>query len=65
MGTNFDFGLRRQETVKEKFCTGFSRTCTPQFIRFTVCPSVCLSGHLNSKFAMIEGFWVQFLQKSK
>jgi hypothetical protein len=49
------------------FCTGFSRTCTPQFItiyRLSVCLSVCLSG-LNSKFAMIKGFWVQFLQKSK
>ena len=22
-------------------------------------------GHLNSKFAMIKGFWVQFLQMSK
>jgi hypothetical protein len=27
-----------------------------------VCLSVCPS---NSKLAMIEGFWVQFLQKSK
>jgi hypothetical protein len=45
------------------YCTGFSRTCTPTFITIYRL-SVCLSG-LNSKFAMIEGFWVQFLQKSK
>ncbi len=38
-----------------------------QFItiyRLSVCLSVCLSA-LNSKFTTIEGFWVQFLQKSK
>ncbi len=29
---------------------------------FSVCSP---SGHLNSKFTTIEGFWVQFLQKSK
>ena len=55
-------------TSLKEFCTGFSRTCTPQFItiyRLSVRLSVRLSGHLNSKFAMIKGFWVQFLQMSK
>ncbi len=50
-----------------KFCTGFSRTCTPKFKMispFSVLRSP-FSGHLNSKFTTIEGFWVQFLQKSK
>ncbi len=52
--------------LEEKFCTGFSRTCAPKFkmISLSVLRSP-FSGHLNSKFSTIEGFWVQFLQKSK
>jgi hypothetical protein len=47
-----------------KVCTGFSRTCNDSSTISMISPSVRPSGHLNSKFTTIEGFWVQFLHKS-